>query len=66
MRSSRTLKVVETRESGEETRVTRKLRNHNTCHTLTTTFFEILANYTGGDVPQDRRDQARGAAQSAS
>lgn len=46
VRSSRTLKVVETRESGEETRVTRKLRNHNTCHTLTTTFFEILANYT--------------------
>lgn len=46
VRSSRTLKVVETREAGEETRVTRKLRNHNTCHTLTTTFFEILANYT--------------------
>lgn len=46
VRSSRTLKVVETRESGEETRVTRKLRNQNTCHTLTTTFFEILANYT--------------------
>jgi hypothetical protein len=45
VRSSRTLKVVETRESGEETRVTRKLRNQNTCHTLTTTFFEILANY---------------------
>jgi hypothetical protein len=46
VRSSRTLKVVETRESGEETRVTRKLRNHNSCHTLTTTFFEILADYT--------------------
>ena len=46
VRSSRTLKVVETMESGEETRVTRKLHNHNTCHTLTTTFFEILADYT--------------------
>jgi hypothetical protein len=46
VRSSRTLKVVETKEAGEETRVTRKLRNHNNCHTLTTTFFEILANYT--------------------
>ena len=46
VRSSRTLKVMETREAGEETRVTRKLRNQNTCHTLTTTFFEILGNYT--------------------
>jgi hypothetical protein len=45
VRSSRTLKVVETRESGQETRVTRKLRNNNTCHSLTTAFFEILANY---------------------
>lgn len=45
VRSSRTLKVLETREYGQETRVTRKLRNHNTCHTLTTAFFEILANY---------------------
>lgn len=45
VRSSRTLKVVETHEYGQETRVTRKLRNHNTCHTLTTAFFEILANY---------------------
>lgn len=46
VRSSRTLKVVETREWGQETRVTRKVRNHNTCHTLTTAFFEVLANYT--------------------
>jgi hypothetical protein len=46
VRSSRVLKVAETREAGEETRVTRKLRNRNACHTLTTTFFEILANYT--------------------
>ena len=45
VRSSRTLEVAEARESGEELRVTRKLRNHNTCHTLTTSFFEILANY---------------------
>ena len=46
VRSSRTLKVSESREYGHETRVTRKLRNHNTCHTLTTAFFEILANYS--------------------
>jgi hypothetical protein len=45
VRSGRTLKVVETKEAGEETRVTRKLRNRNSCHALTTTFFEILANY---------------------
>ena len=46
VRSSRTLKVTETHEYGQETRITRKLRNYNTCHTLTTAFFEILANYT--------------------
>lgn len=45
VRSSRVLKVVETRESGSETRVTRTIRNQNTCHTLTTAYFEILANY---------------------
>lgn len=45
VRSSRVLKVVETRESGQETRVTRTLRNQNSCHTLTTAYFEILANY---------------------
>jgi hypothetical protein len=45
VRTSRTLKVVESREQGQETRTTRKLRNPNTCHTLTVAFFEILANY---------------------
>ncbi|RYC14863.1 hypothetical protein [Nocardioides zhouii] len=45
VRSSRVLKVVETRESGSETRVTRTIRNPNSCHTLTTAYFEILADY---------------------
>ena len=45
MRVSRTLKVVETREQGQESRTTRKLRNPNNCHTLTVAFSEILANY---------------------
>jgi hypothetical protein len=55
VRSSRTLKVVETKEAGEETRVTRKLRNRNNCHSLTNTFFEILANY---DVTTSLRTDA--------
>ncbi len=45
VRSSRVLKVVETRESGSETRITRTIRNPNSCHTLTTAYFEILADY---------------------
>ncbi len=45
VRSSRVLKVVETRESGSQTRVTRTIRNPNACHTLTTAYFEILADY---------------------
>jgi hypothetical protein len=45
VRTSRTLKVVESREQGQETRITRKLRNPNGCHTMTVAFAEILANY---------------------
>jgi hypothetical protein len=45
VRTSRTLKVVESREQGQESRTTRKLRNPNNCHTLTVVFSEILANY---------------------
>ena len=45
VRTSRTLKVVESREQGQETRTTRKLRNPNSCHTMTVAFSEILANY---------------------
>jgi radical SAM protein with 4Fe4S-binding SPASM domain len=45
VRTSRTLKVSESRESGHEERVTRRLRNANQCHTLTIPFFEVLANY---------------------
>ncbi|MCM3872024.1 MAG: PKD domain-containing protein [Pyrinomonadaceae bacterium] len=46
VRTSRTLKIVEGREYGQETRITRRLRNTNQCHTLTIAFLEILANYT--------------------
>jgi hypothetical protein len=45
VRSSRTVKVTESREFGSEERVTRKLRNTNGFHTLNVPFFEILANY---------------------
>lgn len=45
VRTSRTLKVTESRESGSEERITRKLRNPNAAHTLTVAFFEILSNY---------------------
>jgi len=45
IRTSRTLKVTESRESGREERVTRKLRNANECHALTVAFFEVLAKY---------------------
>lgn len=45
VRTHRTLKVTESRESGREERVTRRLRNPNVCHALTVPFFEILTNY---------------------
>jgi hypothetical protein len=57
VRTSRTLKVVESREQGQESRTTRKLRNPNVCHTLTVAFSEILANYEVNTFV--RADQAR-------
>lgn len=57
VRTGRTLKVVETREQGQESRTTRKLRNPNNCHTLTVAFSEILANYEVSTFV--RADQAR-------
>ena len=45
IRTGRTLTVTETQESGREERVTRRLQNPNSCHTLTVPFFEVLANY---------------------
>jgi len=57
VRASRTLKVVESREQGQESRTTRKLRNPNNCHTLTVAFSEILANYRV--ETQVRADAAR-------
>ena len=57
VRTSRTLKVVESREQGQESRTTRKLRNPNNCHTLTVAFSEILANYEVSTFV--RADQAR-------
>jgi hypothetical protein len=45
VRTRRTLKVCDSRESGHEERVTCRLRNANQCHTLTIPFFEVLANY---------------------
>lgn len=45
VRNSRTLKVTESRETGREERVTRKLRNPNAGRSLTVAFFEVLAHY---------------------
>ena len=45
VRTSRSVKVTESREYGSEERVTRKLRNANTFHTLNLPFFEVLAHY---------------------
>ena len=45
IRTNRTLTVTESQEAGREERITRRLTNPNSCHTLTVPFFEILANY---------------------
>jgi hypothetical protein len=45
IKTTRQTKVVEARELGTETRVTRKLRNPNMCRTLDLDYFEVLANY---------------------
>jgi hypothetical protein len=45
IRTTRTLKVTETQETGREDRVTTVLNNPNHFHTLTVIYFEILANY---------------------
>lgn len=57
IRTTRTLKVSETAEIGRESRVTRTLRNVNTCHTLTIPFFEILANYCVSTMVRTERIQ---------
>ena len=43
--SIRKLRIVETRETGSESRVTRKIHNENRCHTLNFDYFEILEKY---------------------
>ena len=45
LRVTRQTKVVQTTETGVETRVTRVIRNQNRCRTLTFDFFEVLADY---------------------
>lgn len=45
VRSQRTSKIVETVETGTESRVTRRLRNPNQCHSLNLDFFEVLTHY---------------------
>lgn len=45
VRTTRGVKITETREYGSEERVTRKLRNTNAFHTLNLPFFELLAHY---------------------
>jgi hypothetical protein len=45
IKNTRQTKVMESTESGSETRVTRRLRNPNMGHTLNLDCFEVLANY---------------------
>ena len=57
VRSLRTTHITDTVEGGSQTRVTRKLKNSNFCHTLTFVFFETLAHYkvTLAAVPERLR-----------
>ena len=45
LKSSRQVKVTEGSDIGSEERVTRRLRNPNTCHALAIDTFEVLAHY---------------------
>jgi hypothetical protein len=45
VKASRTTKITETRETGREDRVTRKLKNTNRCHALTINYFDVHAAY---------------------
>lgn len=44
-KATRQTKVSESRETGIESRTTRKLKNANMCHTLNLDYFEVLATY---------------------
>ena len=44
-KSTNQVKVVQTRETGSETRVTRRIRNPNRGHTLTMHCFEVMEHY---------------------
>ncbi|MFF8939191.1 hypothetical protein ACF08O_31630 [Streptomyces paradoxus] len=46
VRTRRTSRIVESRESGREERTTRRLTNASECHGLTIQYFEIVAGYT--------------------
>ncbi len=46
IRTRRSTRITETTEVGSESRVTRRIRNANQCHTLTLSFYEVLAHYT--------------------
>jgi hypothetical protein len=45
VKASRTTKISESQESGREDRVTRRLKNPNSCHALTINFFDVHASY---------------------
>src|SRR5262249_21665359 len=45
-KSTSQVKVVQTRETGQETRVTRRIRNPNRGRTLTMHCFEVMEHYT--------------------
>jgi hypothetical protein len=45
IKSTRKVKVVESRESGREDRVTRKIKNPNQGHALTLNCYEVLENF---------------------
>jgi hypothetical protein len=57
LKLERQTKINETTEIGTESKITRKLRNPNLCHTLSFNSYEILAHY---DIETSfDRDQAR-------
>jgi hypothetical protein len=57
VKASRTTKISESQESGREDRVTRRIKNSNSCHALTINYFDVHASYNVVTkfVPDDTR-----------
>jgi hypothetical protein len=57
LKLQRETKISEATETGIDSKVTRKVRNPNLCHTLTLNYFEVLAHYE--IVTEFNREDAR-------